>query len=96
MRESLDIPTMIDDFFQSRIVVNEGGASRRISCFRVILHHLSSKAMANSRKASALLARYMSFAASHGNPGAIEIRIVPDPDDEPTARNDGDTHEQLV
>jgi hypothetical protein len=78
-KDVLDIPSMIDDFFHSRVRVNEGGVSRYIKSFEVIIHHLWLKETAGSRRAGKLLTRYMNFAASQGSSGGIEVRIVPDP-----------------
>jgi hypothetical protein len=70
---------MIDDFFQSPVVVTEGERSLRITAFEVILRQLSLKAATfGSAKASKLLTRYMNFATRHGTPGGIEVRIIPD------------------
>jgi hypothetical protein len=77
----LDVPAMIEDFFQSHIVVKEQGTSRRMSCFEAILHQLWQRHMAGSRKASRLFARYVNFAASRGGADEIEVRVVPDKSD---------------
>jgi hypothetical protein len=73
---------MIDAFFQSDVVITESGRSRRENAFKVILHQLSLKEMAGSRKASKLLTRYFNFAARQRSSDEIEVRVIPDPSDE--------------
>jgi hypothetical protein len=72
---------MIDAFFQSDVVITESGRPRRANAFKVILHQLSLKEMAGSRKASKLLTRYINFAARQRSSDEIEVRVIPDPSD---------------
>jgi hypothetical protein len=80
--QRLDIPAMIDDFFQTTVVLTQGETSRRVPCFEAILHQLWLKSMAGSAKASKLLTRYINFAGSRGGSGGFEIRVIPDASDE--------------
>jgi hypothetical protein len=74
----LDVPAMIDEFFHRPTELTEGGTSRRVTYFEVILHHLWRKSMAGSRKAFKLFTRYMKFAKSQGKSGEIEFRFGPE------------------
>ena len=53
--QALDIRAKIDHFFLSSTVIAEGEKSRRVTCFEAILHQLSQKSEAGSRRATKLL-----------------------------------------
>ena len=77
--KTLDIAVLIDKIFAEKVVVKEGGLTRRITCIRAIIHQLWQRSIGGSRKAHKLYIRYLRFAAAQvQNNGGLEIRFGPD------------------
>ena len=76
--KTLDIAVLIDKIFAERVVVKEGGLTRRITCIRAMIHQLWQKSIGGSRKAHKLYIRYLRFVATQVPKGGFEIRFGPD------------------